>query len=128
MTTKNPASSSYFSVAWFPFAQKLAAALEKLEEDQFLILPVKRSNRFIQFAAQGSFGMRVETTSNSHLPKPEQLDERQISKLVEAGWYGPTGAPSESTPESDPDGSPNFFVEFSVPISFEAVANLAVSR
>jgi len=126
MTNENSASTSYLSVAWPPFAQKLAAALEKLEEDQFLILSVKRSNRFVQFAAQGSFGMRVETTSNSYLAKPEQLNERQISTLIDAGWHDPTGTPSESTPEHDPDGSPNFFVEFSAPISFEAVANLTV--
>lgn len=126
MTNEYPASTSYLSVAWPPFAQKLAAALEKLEEDQFLILSVKRSNRFIQFAAQGSFGMRVETTSNSYLAKPEQLNERQIASLIDAGWHDPTGTPPESTPEGDPDGSPNFFVEFSVPVSFEAVANLTV--
>lgn len=126
MTNEKSASTSYLSVAWPPFAQKLAAALEKLEEDQFLILSVKRSNRFIQFAAQGSFGMRVETTSNSYLAKPEQLNERQIATLIDAGWHDPTGTPSESTPEDDPDGSPNFFVEFPAPVSFEAVANLTV--
>ena len=59
------APSSYVSVAWPPFAQKLAATLEKLQEDQYLILSVKRSNRYVQFAVQGSFGIRVETTSNS---------------------------------------------------------------
>src|SRR3989304_905507 len=126
MTNKKPASTSYPSVAWPPFAQKLAAVLEKLEEDQFLILSVKRSNRFIQFAAQGSFGMRVETTSNSYLAKPEQLNERQISTLIGTGWHAPTGSPGDSTPEGDPDGSPNFFVEFAAPVSFEAVANLTV--
>src|SRR5450830_198077 len=91
MTTKSEASkltpSRYLSVAWAPFSQKLAAALAKLEEDQFLILSVKRSNRFVQFAAQGSFGMPMETTSNSDLAKTEQLDQRHISILIVAGWH-----------------------------------------
>lgn len=41
--------------------------------------------------AQGSFGMRAETTSNSYLARSEQLDPRQIAALTEAGWAAPTG-------------------------------------
>ena len=70
--------------------------------------------------------MRVETTSNSYLDKPEQLNKRQIAALIDAGWHHPTGTPTDSTPERDPDGSPNFFVDLPAPVSFEAVANLAV--
>lgn len=114
------------SVAWPPFADKLAAVLAKLEEDQYLIVSVKGSNRFVQFAAQGSSGMRVETTSNSYLAKPEQLNKRQVATLIDAGWQDPTGDPGDSTPENDPDGSPNFFLEFANPVAFDAVANLTV--
>jgi S1-C subfamily serine protease len=114
------------SEAWPPFALRLAAALEKLKEDQYLILLVKRSNRYVQFAAQGFLGMRIETTSNSYMPEPEQLNERQISTLLDEGWHAPTGSSRDSTPNRDPDGSPNFFVEFAAPVSFEAVSNLAV--
>jgi hypothetical protein len=128
---KNPPNnkltpSGYLSLAWPPFGQKLAAVLEKLEEDQYLILSVKGSHRFIQFAAQGSFGMRVETTSNSYLAKPERLNKRQISTLIDVGWHAPTGSPAQSTPKKDPDGSPNFFAEFSAPVPFEAVTNVTV--
>jgi len=126
-TTNKPTPSSNVSVAWPPFSQKLAAALGQLVEDQYLILMVKHSSRFIQFASQGSFGIRVETTSNHYLSKQEKLDERQIAALIKVGWNAPTGNPSGSTPENDPDGSPNFFVEFAAPVSFEAVANLTVS-
>lgn len=52
--------------AWPHFARKFSVALKKLEEDQFLILSIKHSNQYIQFAAQGSLGMRAETTSNSY--------------------------------------------------------------
>src|ERR1700674_4535624 len=119
-------SSSYRSVAWPPFAKKLAGVLEKLEEDQYLVLSVKGSHRFVQFAAQGSFGMRVETTSNSYLGKPERLNKRQISSLIDVGWHAPTGSPTKSTPKKDPDGSPNFFVDFPAPVAFDAVMNLTV--
>lgn len=76
--------------------------------------------------APGAFGMRAETTCNSYLAKTEQLNEQQMSTLIDAGWHDPTGTPTDATPERDPDGSPNFFVDFSAPVSFEAVANLAV--
>lgn len=114
------------SKAWPAFSLRLAAVLEKLEEDQFLILSVKNSNRFIQFAAQGSFGVRVETTSNSYLAKPEKLKKEQIVALISLGWAEPTGSPDEATQSNDPDGSPNFFIEFCTPVSFEAVADFAV--
>jgi hypothetical protein len=118
--------SRSLSVAWPPFAKNLAAVLEKLEEDQFLILSVKRSNQCVQFAAQGAFGMRVETTSNSYLAELDQLNSQQVAALINAGWHEPTGTPESSTPQLDPDGSPNFFKEFSPPVSFGIVANLAV--
>ncbi len=114
------------SVAWPPFAEQLTGVLGALEEDQFLVLTVKRTNRFVQFAAQGAFGMRAETTSNDYLAPAERLGARQIAALGTAGWHGQTGGPEESTPEKDPDGSPNFFVEFDDPVPFKDVAKLAV--
>ena len=79
------------SVAWAPFQKKLAGALAKLEEDQFLIESLKHSNRFVQFAAQGAFGMRAETTSNHYLTKQEQLDAKQLLAVKALGWVDPTG-------------------------------------
>ncbi len=116
----------YTSSSWSPFEHKLAVTLAGLEEDQYLILSVKGTNRFVQFAAQGAFGMRVETTSNSYLSTQEQLYAKQISSLLEAGWQAPTGSANESTPENDPDGSPNFFVEFVAPVALRSVAKLAI--
>lgn len=124
--TPQPNPKSRVSVAWPPFEKALAAVLERLVEDQYLTLLVKQTNRFIQFAAQGSFGIRVEATSNHYLSKQEKLDERQIAALIEAGWQAPTGKPNESTPENDPDGSSNFYAEFASPASFEAVARLTI--
>lgn len=127
MASEKPDSTGYLSVAWPPFVQKLAAALEKLEEDQFLILNVKQSNRFVQFAAQGSFGMRIEATSNSYLKESEQFNAQQIAAMQAVGWHAPTNAPSSATPENDPDGSPNFYMDIPEPVSHETVANQAVN-
>lgn len=127
MTHEIPDSNNCISVAWPPFAEKLAAALGNLEEDQFLILLVKQTNRFVQFAAQGSFGMRIEATGNSYQEESEQLNEQQIAAMLEAGWQVPTGTPSSSTPEADPDGSPNFYVDIPAPVSLEIAANLAAN-
>ena len=125
MTNKSK-SKGYVSASWSPFSEKLTGVLGKLEEDQFLIVSIKGSKRFVQFAAQGSFGMRVETTSNSYLDKPEQLNRRQVAALVELGWSDPTGSGAESTPENDPDGSPNFFLDFSTPVPYQFIADLTV--
>ena len=111
---------------WPAFADRLASALAGLAEDNYLILSDKRSDRFIQFAAQGSFGLRAETTGNAYLAKPERLSEKQIDRLQEVGWMAPSGDPSFSTPENDPDGSPNFHIDFPAPVAHAEVARLAV--
>ncbi len=115
------------SVAWPEFARKLARVLARIDEDQYLILCVKNTKHFVQFAGLGSFGLRMETTSNAYLDKAQQLEERQIASLMDAGWKEPTASPQESTPENDPDGSPNFYMEFQVPVEFQTVSNMAIS-
>lgn len=112
---------------WGPFARTLASVLRQLQEDQFLVLAVKQSNRYIQFAAQGSFGMRAETASNYFLSETEQLNDTQVAELLEAGWRAPTRNPQESTPENDPDGSPNFFIDIRKPGNFTKVSKKAVA-
>lgn len=120
------APSTNLSVAWSPFTQALTTALGKLQEDQYLILSLKHSHKFVQFAAQGAFGMRAEVVSNGYLPEPEKLNEQQLGNLIDAGWHTPSGSHTEATQAGDPDGSPNYYFDFSAPVSFEAVANLTV--
>ena len=115
------------SAGWSGFAQKLAPVLANLAEDQYLIISVKHSNRFVQFSAQGNFGLRAETTSNHFLEKSEKLDRKQRAALLDIGWAAPTGTPRQSTPEKDPDGSPNHFVDFPAPVDFARVVDLAVT-
>lgn len=115
------------SVAWEPFAEKLAAVIANLEEDQFLILSKKRSFESVQFAGQGSFGLRLETTSNYFRDQENQLTEQQVSSLTDLGWNLPTRNPAISTPESDPEGSPNFYIDLPLPLNFRKIADLTVS-
>ncbi|NLT67795.1 MAG: YbjN domain-containing protein [Acidobacteria bacterium] len=111
---------------WPLLAGKLAGVLSEMTEDQFLIIQVKNSSRFVQFAAQGSHGMRAEISSNAYLSVSDRLTDRQVAGLVKTGWEAPTGSPSESTPENDPDGSPNFFIDFPAPLKPSRIARQAV--
>jgi hypothetical protein len=111
---------------WSPIAKNLASTLRKLDEDQYLIISVKRSTQFIQFAAQGSFGLRMEVASNYYLPDTEQLSDQQMAALNALGWKSPTRNPELSTPKDDPHGSPNFFIDVEVPVKTKVLAELAV--
>ena len=55
------------SPAWPAFESKLAEALAVLEEDQYLVISEKRGSAYVQFAGQGSFGVRAECVSNNYL-------------------------------------------------------------
>ena len=127
MTTIQATAAARRSKDWPRFEARLAETLTKLVEDQFLVVSVKQSNRYVQFSAQGSFGMRVETTSNHYLPRGQKLDRKQMSALKKLGWQVPTANPKQSTPERDPDGSPNFFIDIDSPVDAAAIARLAVT-
>ena len=89
-------------------------------------ISTKHGNHFVQFAAQGAYGMRAETTSKSYLEKREKLSAPQIRALCDLGLSDPRGSPDEATPEQDPDGSPNYYKEFKPPVAFELIADLTV--
>ena len=112
------------STAWPGFARELARTLAQLEVDQYLILSARQKpDHYVQFAQQGPSGLRAETVSNAFLEEWEQLDEQAQSKLLELGWHAPTTAPPQPL---DPDGSPNYFRDWPLPVPYEAVAALAV--
>ncbi len=112
---------------WPAFAENLETALAQLEPDQYLIVSVRRSKRFVQFAAQGADGMRIEAASNGCLDSSESLDECQLRTLIGAGWHPPAGSPTPALPAGDPAGSPNFHLDFPAPVDFRSVAALAVT-
>jgi len=112
--------------AWREFEQTLASVLAIMEEDQFIVLMVKRDYPFVQFAAQGGYGLRAEAVSNNYLPRKHKLSESQIATLGDLGWYPPTGTPEEATPDKQPEGAPNYFQDFAQPVPWDDVAELAV--
>ncbi len=121
-----PTDEQNVAVEWPAFAKKLTTVLRTLKDDEFLILSEKGTNHFVQFSEQGEDGMRVETTSNAYLQGAERLNSMQVAALKKAGWLPPTGNPSEATHDKDPDGSPNFFVQFPARRSCKTVVDLAV--
>lgn len=50
---------------WPEFMARLSEVLGKLDEDQYLVINVKKSNRYVQFAGQGRYGLRAETASRA---------------------------------------------------------------
>ena len=114
------------SEGWKDFEGRLTKALKAMVEDDYLIVSVKQTNRFVQFSAQGAHRMRAEATSNPFLRGTDRLSDEQISQMKKQGWFPPTGKPKKATPERDPDGSPNFFRDFSSPPPCAKIAALAV--
>jgi hypothetical protein len=111
--------------AWKRFAWELAHALRGLEEDEWLILSLKRCNRFVQFMNQAGAGYRAEAVSDFYLGEKEQLRERDRGALLELGWDAPTNLPDEFGHR--PDGSSNYFLDLANPVPFDELALLAVN-
>jgi len=125
MPSKTPSTATpRRSVAWPGFVNELSAALATLREDDFLILEIKNSGRFVQFCCGGKHGWRAETCSNAFLQGADRLGDDEIAGLLKLGWLEPTGSPQDSTPENDPDGSPNFYIDAA--IDLDDLAELAV--
>jgi hypothetical protein len=114
------------SKGWREFEERLTKTLKAMVEDDYLIISVKQTNRFVQFSAQGAHGMRAEATSNPFLTGSDKLSDGQISWMTELGWHPPTGTPETAIPALDPDGSPNFFRDFRSSPPYSKIAALAV--
>ena len=116
------------SRAWEEFVSELTAGLQLLEEDEYLILSSKTSGRFVQFAHQGKYGLRMEAVGNHYLKGDQRLSHQMITELMELGWCEPSHtALDEQGPGRDPDGSPNYYVDWDSPVSLKRAAALAVA-
>ena len=111
--------------AWMRFACELAIALRGLEEDEWLVLSLKRRNRFVQFMNQGGAGFRAEAVSDFYLGDGDRLSEHDRGALLELGWDAPTSLPDEFGHR--PDGSPNYFLDLANPVPLDELALLAVN-
>lgn len=111
---------------WARFAADLALVLADLDEDEYLIISSKRTGLFVQFAAQGRFGMRAEAVSNMYRLGKAMPQEASLV-MQDLGWNAPTNLPEESDPEGHtPDGSPNFFIDIAPPVPYGTIVSLAV--
>lgn len=111
---------------WAPFAQNLSQVLARLEEDQFLILSAKQGNRFLQFSCQGAWGTRIEVVSNHFLKGDDRLTRQEMAWLCRHGWNAPTGTPKQATPDKDPDGSPNYYIDVPLSVSVSDIVNVVI--
>jgi hypothetical protein len=107
------------------FAHELVLALRGLEEDEWLVLSLKRRNRFVQFMNQGGAGFRVEAVSDYFLNDDDRLSEADRALLLEMGWSPPTNLPDEFGHK--PDGSPNYFLDLANPVPLYDLTALAVN-
>lgn len=85
--------------AWKRFAYELASALRGLEEDEWLVLSVKRRNRFVQFMNQGGAGFRAEAVSDFYLEDGDHLSEHDRGALLELGLLRGTSSNSPFWPK-----------------------------
>jgi hypothetical protein len=113
--TESPVDES-----WRQFARDLARCLVSLSEDEFLVISSKRKHYYIQFAAQGQFGMRAEAMSNNYAEPEHRLSADAERAMVQVGWKAPNPDPV--------CGSPNFFTDCEPDrADFEKLAALAVA-
>jgi hypothetical protein len=110
-------------IEWQRFARSLALSLAQLELDQFLILEARRHpDYYVQFSQYGPAGLRGEAVSNQFLKDFERLGPQAEVRLRGLGWGRPGG-----DSEGAPDGPPNWHREWTLPVSYPDVAELAVS-
>ena len=105
------------SVPWLAFEKRLAEAIGALKEDQYLVLSKKRGWGYVQFAAQGFYGIRGECVSNHYLDAAHALTRAQIDALGALGWLAPTGTPEEVRANEKKGGSPNHHRDFEGPFA-----------
>lgn len=104
---------------WQQATAKLSEVLGCLEEGHFLILQTRdESPYYVQFAAEGPAGIRVEAVSNRFLEDWQSLDRIAQSRLRRLGWRPPTDIG---------DGPVNWWRSFPQGATTDAIAELALS-
>ena len=75
-----------------------------------------------------ALGWRAEASSNRYIQPPERwLDQDDYQRMLSLGWHRATDPPpGKQNGKPDPDGSPNFFVDFDYPVDSGEIAELAV--
>ena len=111
--------------AWAEFRRNLGEALRGLEKDEYLILVAQGKNYFVQFAGQGTEGMRAEAVSNTYIEPSALLSDAACQEFRSLGWSPPTYVQSQGIPKPA-EGSPNFYRDARAPVPCARLAALAV--
>ena len=109
------------------FSDRLINALRSLESGQWLILQKCGTADWVQFFAEGNDKYRAESKSNFYRELAEELTLEQQECLSRIGWREPTGSGAESTPSNDPRGSPNYFLDLSLPRHASKLVNVTAA-
>jgi len=109
--------------AWKEFVDCLVGALVSLEEDEFLVLGIKGTSRYVQIMDQGAYGIRMEAVSDYYLPEDQHLSEEDYAALMKLGWRAPTQLPDAIG--GGADGSPNYYLDLARPVPYGDVAVMA---
>ena len=112
---------------WHQFTHDLALCLRDLDEDEYLVISHKRADYYVQFAAQGRFGMRAEAACNLYIEPPDaRLTVQDYDLMTKLGWHRAADLPPNvAAAGRSPDGAPNFFVDYPDPVDFEGLAAMA---
>jgi hypothetical protein len=113
------------SRAWSTLEQRLAAALESLSGNEFLILVRPGTEHFVQFAAHDGEGLRAEAVSGYYTEEPAEVLDARHERLLALGWRAPTNFPDHLSGH-EPEGSPNYFLDLAEPVRFPALAATVV--
>jgi hypothetical protein len=115
-------------LTWPRLERALATVLPRLATRHCLILEMRGAHAYVQFTGFGRGSVRAETVSNQYLDARHKLDRRQHLTLLRLGWEPPNNQPPPFTPTRDArGGSPNFYVDRAPPVSWRALARLAVA-
>jgi hypothetical protein len=104
---------------WPEFERRLAATLESMRPETFLILttlpdPGDRAV-YVQFANATTL-LRLEAVGNEYLPEARRLDEAAMARMAALGWQRP----------GEDEEQHNLFREWPLPAAWAEAASLAV--
>ena len=118
-------NSAALSKEWELLGKRLALVIADLEEDDYLIISEKERNIYVQFSAQGYYGMRMEAVGNEFLDRADRLTRDVQRTLRLLGWRMPTYKRAKVDSEP-PVGSCNYYIDADKPVSFSQLAAVAV--
>ena len=107
---------------WEAFEGRLAAALERMKPDTFLVLTVSKPRSggpapYVQYAHSGRRGFRAEASGNHFLAPSHTLSPEAEERLGKLGWQWPEPAGEDDR---------NFHREWPNPAPWQEVAALTV--